>query len=331
VPQPSTCNPLKVNRNFGATRSKQNSACYLLHYGFLLWLIVWPWRWRRYVPLKRLLTFNRLQGVISQNIELLSILNVPPAYEYRKCVKSRIKQHSNDDVTDYVTNWRWRTLVPSVDGACRDCGNVARNCVRIVTSIRDLYTGFRLVSRFIRYLLVVPTINYNTLKITVTRETTSSTLQRFSCLLNSLRLTTSQLRLNVSHITLLVCKLLYLFCQSQRQSYVTTDAQSASLSWCQAPIWGLWPDFYYCQTVAGLLMWDALSDGEDGSVVYICCWCSPAQSFSGPSPVELATIFYCLRFETSLFVASYDSLGYGGGLVWPPFIAAGEPNREHCL
>jgi hypothetical protein len=33
----------------------------------------------------------------------------------------------------------------------------------------------------------------------------------------------------------------------------------------------------------------------------------------GPSPVGLATIFYYLRFETSIFVASYDSQGYGGG------------------
>jgi hypothetical protein len=29
-------------------------------------------------------------------------------------------------------------------------------------------------------------------------------------------------------------------------SYVTTDGQSASLSWNKAPIWGLRPDFYYC-------------------------------------------------------------------------------------
>jgi hypothetical protein len=66
---------------------------------------------------------------------------------------------------------------------------------------------------------------------------------------------------------------------------------------------------------------------------------SPAQSFSGPSPVGLVTIFYCLRFETSLFVASYDSQGYGGGIRprlhmgfslslcsdlsnWPPHIAS---------
>jgi hypothetical protein len=53
---------------------------------------------------------------------------------------------------------------------------------------------------------------------------------------------------------------------------------------------------------------------EDRSVVYNCCWPLPVQSFSGPSPMGLVTIFYCLRFETSLFVASYDSQGYGGGI-----------------
>jgi hypothetical protein len=53
---------------------------------------------------------------------------------------------------------------------------------------------------------------------------------------------------------------------------------------------------------------------EDGSVFCIWCWSSPAQSFSGPSPLDLATIFYCLSFETSLFVASYDSQGNGGGI-----------------
>jgi hypothetical protein len=53
---------------------------------------------------------------------------------------------------------------------------------------------------------------------------------------------------------------------------------------------------------------------EDKSVVYNYCWSSPAQLFSGASPVGLVTIFYYLRFETSLFVASYDSQGYGGGI-----------------
>jgi hypothetical protein len=47
--------------------------------------------------------------------------------------------------------------------------------------------------------------------------------------------------------------------RSQSQSYLTTDGQSASPSWHKAPIWNLGPDFYFCQTVAGLLMWGALS------------------------------------------------------------------------
>jgi hypothetical protein len=47
------------------------------------------------------------------------------------------------------------------------------------------------------------------------------------------------------------------------ESYVTTDGQSASLSWNKAPIWGLRPDFI-CSTVAGLLMWGALSDERTG-------------------------------------------------------------------
>jgi hypothetical protein len=48
------------------------------------------------------------------------------------------------------------------------------------------------------------------------------------------------------------------------QSYVATDGQSVSLSWCQAPIWGPRQNFYYCQTVAGLLMWGALSNERTG-------------------------------------------------------------------
>jgi hypothetical protein len=46
------------------------------------------------------------------------------------------------------------------------------------------------------------------------------------------------------------------------QSYVTTDGQSTSLSWCQAPIWGL--RFLLCQRVASLSMWGALSDERTG-------------------------------------------------------------------
>jgi hypothetical protein len=52
--------------------------------------------------------------------------------------------------------------------------------------------------------------------------------------------------------------------QSQSQSFVTTDGQSASLSWNKTSIWGLRPDLYYCLTVSGLLMWGALSDERTG-------------------------------------------------------------------
>jgi hypothetical protein len=43
-----------------------------------------------------------------------------------------------------------------------------------------------------------------------------------------------------------------------------TDGQSASVSWNKAPIWSLRSDLYYCQTVAGLLIWGALSDERTG-------------------------------------------------------------------
>jgi hypothetical protein len=50
------------------------------------------------------------------------------------------------------------------------------------------------------------------------------------------------------------------------------------------------------------------------SAGYNSCWASPARSFLGPISAGLVTIFYCLRFEISLFVDSYSSQGYGGNL-----------------
>jgi hypothetical protein len=54
------------------------------------------------------------------------------------------------------------------------------------------------------------------------------------------------------------------FSESESESHVTTDGQPASLSWNKAPIWGLRPDLDYCLTVAGLLVWGALSDERMG-------------------------------------------------------------------
>jgi hypothetical protein len=69
---------------------------------------------------------------------------------------------------------------------------------------------------------------------------------------------------------------------------------------------------FISQTVAGLLMWGALSNERTGqSFTTAAGPRQRSQSFSGPIPVRLATIFYYLRFQTSLFVASYDWQGYG--------------------
>jgi hypothetical protein len=57
---------------------------------------------------------------------------------------------------------------------------------------------------------------------------------------------------------------LWLQLKVKSHSYVTTDDYLASLSWCQAPIWGKRPDFYYCQTVVGLLTWGSLFDERTG-------------------------------------------------------------------
>jgi hypothetical protein len=101
---------------------------------------------------------------------------------------------------------------------------------------------------------------------------------------------------------------------SWAESYVTTDGQPASLSWNKAPIWGIRPDLYYLCDSYGLVLVGLPLWREDGSVFYICCWPLPEQSFFGPSPLRLVAIFYCIRFETSLFVASYDSQGHGGDI-----------------
>jgi hypothetical protein len=112
------------------------------------------------------------------------------------------------------------------------------------------------------------------------------------------------------------------------QSHITTDGQSVSKSWCWAPS-GLMTRYLLLFDSYGLVFVERPLWQEDRSVFYICCWPLPVQSFSGPSPSVLATIFYCLRFETSLFVASYDSQGHGAGVQ--PRLHTGTPSSNHTL
>jgi hypothetical protein len=116
-------------------------------------------------------------------------------------------------------------------------------------------------------------------------------------------------------------------CQSQ--SYVTTDGLSASLSWNKAPICGLRPDVHYCQTIAGLLIWDALSDERTGlflqrtiynvirvSVRPLCYPINRCKRSKNPQIISRATLtrhniftFYMLLHECiyNLYKASVNS------------------------
>jgi hypothetical protein len=57
--------------------------------------------------------------------------------------------------------------------------------------------------------------------------------------------------------------------ETESESYITTDGQSAILSWSKAPIWGLRPDFYYCLTIAGF--WYGAPSLTRGRVCLLQC------------------------------------------------------------
>jgi hypothetical protein len=64
---------------------------------------------------------------------------------------------------------------------------------------------------------------------------------------------------------------------------------------------------------------------EDGYVVYNCCWASPTQSFFGPSPAGLMTIFYCLIFETPSTCRARSPYLYPPGTGRPVY------TPRHCV
>jgi hypothetical protein len=87
-----------------------------------------------------------------------------------------------------------------------------------------------------------------------------------------------------------------------------TVIQSVSL--VSSPIWGSWPDIYYSLTVTVLFLWGALSD--DRTVLSFIC---SAGSCQRSLPRVRFPWDSCLRFETSQFIASYDSQGHVGGIL----------------
>jgi hypothetical protein len=101
-------------------------------------------------------------------------------------------------------------------------------------------------------------------------------------------------------------------------SYITTDGQSASLSCYQAPIWGLWPDFYYCQTIAGFFIWGALSEERTGlsftmySVQYTVYF--TVSDLRLPQPGGLGPCIYISQEQGGPVIPP------GTQLVWSPVI-----------
>jgi hypothetical protein len=63
-------------KNHGNDTFYVDCACHLLSHWFLAQLILLPWRWRRHITPKRLLTFNLLRGVMFQKMELFITIAV---------------------------------------------------------------------------------------------------------------------------------------------------------------------------------------------------------------------------------------------------------------
>jgi hypothetical protein len=82
--------------------------------------------------------------------------------------------------------------------------------------------------------------------------------------------------------------------ESESESYVTTDGQSASLSWNKASISGLRPDLYHCLTVAGFLIWGALSDKRTGLLFTIAAGPRHRSHFRVRVPRDLRPYFTVL-------------------------------------
>jgi hypothetical protein len=126
-------------------------------------------------------------------------------------------------------------------------------------------------------------------------------------------------RCSVTNITWLTFQLLNTPIFRVRESELLCKYSKPHCDWrsvsksCRAPF-GAHDQIFITYDSYGLVFVRRPLWREDGSVFCICCWPFPAQSFSGPSPLGITTIIYCVRFETSLFVASYDSQGHGGGI-----------------
>jgi hypothetical protein len=90
--------------------------------------------------------------------------------------------------------------------------------------------------------------------------------------------------------------------------------------WVSSPIWGSRLDFFfYSWTVAGLLMWGALSDEKTHLPFTIAAGPRQRSHSRILVPREIMTIFYCLRFETTPTWRARSPYLYPLGTGWPGY------------
>jgi hypothetical protein len=130
---------------------------------------------------------------------------------------------------------------------------------------------------------------------------------------------------------------------TESECYVTTDVRSSSLSWNKAPIWGLRPEFYYCQTVVGLLMWGALPDERTGLSFTIVA--GPRQRSHSRVRVPWDSRFYFTLSDSRLPILSPPTTRRATVEVFDPASTRDRPRtfrytsyipsarivRKHCL
>jgi hypothetical protein len=100
---------------------------------------------------------------------------------------------------------------------------------------------------------------------------------------------------------------------TQSQSYIRTDGRSISKFWCRAPSGAHDQRFIVVRVLRSCFCGAPSLTRGRVCILYMLLVLASAV-FLGSSSLDLATIFYCLCFETSLFVASYDSQGHGAGI-----------------
>jgi hypothetical protein len=157
-----------------------------------------------------------------------------------------------------------------------------------------------LVTGFINHLQIITTSNYSAVILQITRAHAKFSWSAFTSRflvkdLNNFICSRLYRPVNISQLTpwlvaishhpptFLIDRTQLTAAESESETYVTTDGQSASLSWHKAPIWGLRPYFYHCQSAAGSLIWGAL---PKSFTIYNCCWPSLAQSSRVRVPLD---------------------------------------------